>query len=115
MRHLDRREWLKLALKGSFGLATLSSLQLGLLPQALAAGRAAPDGYKALVCVFLFGGNDSLNMLLPLSGQSLLDYQAARQSLAVADPRNDGSFAMPKPDLMKYSIICIVESMRLVD
>ena len=44
MRHLDRREWLKLALKGSFGLATLSSLQLGLLPQALAAGRAAPDG-----------------------------------------------------------------------
>jgi len=86
MRHLDRREWLKLALKGSFGLATLSSLQLGLLPQALAAGRAAPDGYKALVCVFLFGGNDSLNMLLPLSGQSLLDYQAARQSLAVAEP-----------------------------
>jgi uncharacterized protein (DUF1501 family) len=86
MRHLARREWLKLALKGSLGLATLSGLQLGLLPRALAAGRAVPEGYKALVCVFLYGGNDSLNMLLPLSGQSLLDYQAARQSLAVANP-----------------------------
>lgn len=86
MRHLDRREWLKLALKGSFGLATLNAVQLGLLPKALAAGRATPSGYKALVCVFLYGGNDSLNMLLPLSGQSLLDYQAARQSLAVANP-----------------------------
>ena len=86
MHHPERRQWLKLALKGSLGLATLSSLQLGLLPKALAAGRAAPSGYKALVCVFLYGGNDSLNMLLPLSGQSQLDYQAARQSLAVADP-----------------------------
>lgn len=86
MHHLDRRDWLKLALKGSLGLATLSSLQLGLLPKALAAGQSAPAGYKALVCVFLYGGNDSLNMLLPLAGQSLLDYQAARQSLAVADP-----------------------------
>ena len=73
MHHPERREWLKLALKGSLGLATLSTLQLGLLPKALAAGRAAPAGYKALVCVFLYGGNDSLNMLLPLSGQSLLD------------------------------------------
>lgn len=86
MRHLERRDWLKLALKGSLGLAALNTLQLGLLPQALAAGRAVPSGYKALVCVFLYGGNDSLNMLLPLSGQSLFDYQAARQSLAVANP-----------------------------
>ena len=86
MHHLDRREWLKLALKGSLGLATLSSLQLGLLPRALASGHAQPQGYKALVCVFLYGGNDSLNMLLPLTDQSLMDYQAARQSLAVADP-----------------------------
>jgi len=83
MKSYDRREWLKLVGRGSLGLATLSSLQLAMLPRALAAGRAAPTGYKALVCVFLYGGNDSLNMLIPQGGVSLTDYQAARQSLAV--------------------------------
>jgi hypothetical protein len=33
-------------------------------------------------------------------------------SLALMEPQNEGSFAMPKPDLIKYSIICIVDSMR---
>lgn len=85
MKSYDRRQWLQLVGRGSLGLAALSSLQLGMLPRALAAGRAAPTGYKALVCVFLYGGNDSLNMLLPQGGTALQDYLAARQSLAVAN------------------------------
>lgn len=35
-------------------------------------------GYKAMVCVFLFGGNDSYNMLVPLSGNEHADYLSAR-------------------------------------
>ena len=42
-----------------------------------AAAQAAPD-YKALVCLFLFGGNDSLNMVLPTDSASWANYSAVR-------------------------------------
>jgi uncharacterized protein (DUF1501 family) len=40
--------------------------------------------YKALVCVFLFGGNDSWNMVVPRSPVEYAAYQTSRQSLAIA-------------------------------
>lgn len=39
--------------------------------------------YKALVCIFLYGGNDANNMIVPLSGTQYQSYSAARQSLAL--------------------------------
>jgi len=45
-----------------------------------------PD-YKALVCVFLFGGNDSFNMLVPRSDAEYNVYAASRQNLAI--PKDD--------------------------
>ncbi|MEM7502825.1 MAG: DUF1501 domain-containing protein [Pseudomonadota bacterium] len=45
----------------------------------------APFGdYKALVCVFLFGGNDSFNMLVPRSNAEYSVYAQSRQNLAIA-------------------------------
>jgi uncharacterized protein (DUF1501 family) len=85
MDQLSRRDLLKRALQGSFGLAAMSSLQLTAMSKALAAQSAPISGYKALVCVFLFGGNDSANMLVPLAGESRNAYLQARQSLAVSD------------------------------
>lgn len=84
MDQLSRRDLLKRALQGSLGLAAMSSLQLTAMSHALAAQSASVNDYKALVCVFLFGGNDSANMLIPLAGDSLNAYQQARQSLAVS-------------------------------
>ncbi|MBT8077869.1 MAG: DUF1501 domain-containing protein [Gammaproteobacteria bacterium] len=47
-------------------------------------GTTAPfPDYKALVCVFLFGGNDSYNMLIPRSDAEYNVYAASRQNLAV--------------------------------
>lgn len=46
-------------------MATLLNLQA---TKALAAGNTS--GYKALVCLFLFGGNDSFNMLMPMDGDA---------------------------------------------
>jgi len=47
-------------------------------------GTQAPFGdYKALVCVFLFGGNDSFNMLVPRSTAEYNAYAASRQNLAL--------------------------------
>ncbi|HRH89029.1 MAG TPA: hypothetical protein PLO41_19440, partial [Rubrivivax sp.] len=42
-----------------------------------AAAQAASD-YKALVCLFMFGGNDALNMVLPTDSASWANYSAVR-------------------------------------
>ena len=50
--------------------------------------RPAPfTDYRALVCVFLFGGNDSFNMLVPRSAAEYDAYAASRQNLAIAQDR----------------------------
>lgn len=79
----DRRELLRrccgAALSG-LGLAAMSRLEL--LASAAAANYTTP-GYRALVCVFLDGGNDAFNMFLPRSGSEYTQYATARQNLAV--------------------------------
>ena len=42
-----------------------------------------PD-YKALVCVFMFGGNDSYNMVVPRSNAEYNVYAQSRQNMSVA-------------------------------
>ncbi len=45
------------------------------------------SSYKALVCIFMFGGNDSNNMIVPLSGSGNITYAGyagARGALALA-------------------------------
>lgn len=42
------------------------------------------QGYKALVCVYLAGGNDSFNMFVPRSQSAHADYADARQGLALS-------------------------------
>lgn len=47
---------------------------------------AQPAGdYKALVCLFLFGGNDGNNMVLPLSPAAFNAYKSVRGTLALPD------------------------------
>lgn len=51
-------------------------------------GSSAPfTDYRALVCVFLHGGNDSFNMLVPNSTAEYNAYAASRQNLAI--PQGD--------------------------
>src|SRR5271168_2781839 len=64
------------------GAASVGSLALrpfGLLP---ALAQSGPD-YRALVCVFLFGGNDSNNTVIPMDDTSYKAYQSIRGSLAL--------------------------------
>ena len=81
---INRREFLSLCVKGSVSAAALTSLQL----QALTGATNAVElgDYKALVCVYLYGGNDSLNMLVPLEGEQRSVYEQSRQNLAVESP-----------------------------
>lgn len=41
------------------------------------------DAYHAMVCVFLYGGNDANNLLVPTDATNYAAYQAARVALAI--------------------------------
>ena len=47
-------------------------------------GSAPPPDYRALVCVFLEGGNDSFNMIVPRDATGHAIYQVSRGGMAVA-------------------------------
>ncbi len=51
--------------------------------QALAATTDASNDYKALVCLFLYGGNDSNNLMVPTDTSTYSLYQRARPNLAL--------------------------------
>ena len=78
---LQRREFLRRA--GALGLAgTAAPWALNLAALGEAAAATAPGDYKALVCVFLYGGNDHGNTLVPYDTASYNAYAAIRQTLA---------------------------------
>jgi uncharacterized protein (DUF1501 family) len=77
----SRRDFLKsTCCSAAAGFAAASFSRFGLV-NALA--QNATD-YKALVCVFLFGGNDSNNMVIPYDTIGYNAYKSARGGLALA-------------------------------
>ena len=52
-------------------------LALNLSAIGTASAQTAAD-YKAIVCLFLFGGNDSINMVLPTDAASFANYTTLR-------------------------------------
>jgi uncharacterized protein (DUF1501 family) len=85
----SRRRFLGQASCSAIGTTSLLSALINLrLTGSLAAsdGADGDDGYKALVCVFLAGGNDSFNMLAPVDAAvGYPEYRAARQSVALPE------------------------------
>lgn len=76
---MQRREFLTHL--GVTGL-TLGAGAMGIgLPRGVQA--ADTNGYKALVCVFLLGGNDAFNMVVPRSNAEYDLYANSRRNLAV--------------------------------
>jgi uncharacterized protein (DUF1501 family) len=78
MTRMNRREFLT-----SSGAAALFAATPGLAYSQVIGSSAAFDDYRALVCVFLFGGNDSFNMLVPRSDTEYRAYEVSRQNLAI--------------------------------
>ncbi len=84
---MDRRHFLQSL--SAFGGATL-------LPQCFSPAMAADiSGYKALVCVFLFGGNDSHNTIVPLTTAEYNAYSAGR-----GGPAEQNGLALPQGSLL---------------
>jgi uncharacterized protein (DUF1501 family) len=79
-RH-TRRDLLRLACCSAAGASLVSGLsKLGLV-SALAQGTS---DYKALVCIFMFGGNDSNNMVVPTDSR-YAQYLQSRSVLAIPE------------------------------
>jgi len=91
MPHASRRDFVKQACCAAVGstgifsaltqLRVLGAVAADALPSTAAA--TAPD-FKALVCLFLFGGNDGTNVVIPSDDASYAIYAKARAELAVA-------------------------------
>jgi uncharacterized protein (DUF1501 family) len=71
-----RRDFIRLSCCSAATLSTLAGLGRFGMMSALAAGPTCND-YKALVCIFLFGGNDSNNLIVPMDSR-FTNYQTAR-------------------------------------
>jgi len=74
---LSRRGFIQI---GAASVGSLALKPFGLLP---ALAQNGPD-YRALVCVFLFGGNDSNNSVIPMDDASYKAYLSIRGSLALS-------------------------------
>jgi uncharacterized protein (DUF1501 family) len=73
-----RRRWLTgsgATLAAALGAGTVSNL-MGVRP-------AYAADYKALVCIFLYGGNDGMNMVVPSDTARYDQYAAVRKGLAL--------------------------------
>ena len=81
MNRITRRRFMKAL--GAGGLVHALGVTPGTV-WAQAAGASGFSDYKALVCVFLFGGNDSWSMVVPRSDAEYNAYAQSRQNLAIA-------------------------------
>ncbi len=89
MTDRDRRRFLRTALCATASSAAFGSMfgKLSLAHAATAPHLLLGDDYRALVCVYLYGGNDSFNMVVPRDTSHYNTYAATRGPLALA--RND--------------------------
>ena len=79
---VSRRQFLKeTAAAGIAGAAVNPWWQM----QAMAQSAGGVTDYKALVCLFLYGGNDGNNLLMPCETEDYRLYAKARQGLALSD------------------------------
>src|SRR5512132_3493226 len=97
----SRRNFLKTSVCGLTGAAMLASLDKFNLVNAMVQERTntAPD-YKALVCIFLNGGSDGNNMVIPYD-----DYTNATSGTTNGydNVRSPSGLAVPKSSLLKIT------------
>jgi uncharacterized protein (DUF1501 family) len=92
---LSRREFLGQSACAGLGLAGLLSTigTLRLFNSTLSAQTVPGNDHKALVCLFLYGGNDGNNTLIPYDAAGYAAYSAAR-----------GILALPRTNLVRLTL-----------
>jgi len=87
MKSIDRREFLRISSAMS-GMGVAAPLALNLAAMGSASAQTA-TGYKALVCIFMYGGNDGYNTVLATDTDSWNTYTTMRNPRA-RDPSSTG-------------------------
>ena len=85
---ISRRQWLR-KLGGTALIAGLGRVN--------SIAQSVPPDYKALVCIFLTGGNDGHNTIIPFTQSEFNAYKQARGSLALPD-NNGALLPVETPD-----------------
>ncbi|MGB0582310.1 MAG: DUF1501 domain-containing protein [Limisphaerales bacterium] len=82
---VSRREFLRDTSCGAMGTATFLStlLNLKMANNAAAAGLGPGDDCRTVVCIYLSGGIDSFNLIVPTDSARYADYQTSRGNLAL--------------------------------
>ena len=94
---VSRRSFLRYASLAAAGNAA-GLRPFGML-NAMAATGAGASGYKALVCVFLYGGNDANNTIIPFDTSGYANYSTLRGPLALAQ-----NSLLTLPGLQNYAL-----------
>jgi uncharacterized protein (DUF1501 family) len=86
MTQFSRRDFLKSIGTTSASAAAATPVLTSLLAMQEAAAAVTPGGYKALVCVYMAGGNDAYNTLVPFVEDSVdrNTYLAKRSNISLA-------------------------------
>lgn len=99
---LSRRQILKSMSAATLGAATMSTLGTA-LSGFQKANAATVSGYKALVCVFLFGGADSHDYLLPYDQSSYDSLKSIRAGLFNGYASQSGGNSRARNNLLKLN------------
>ena len=108
---ITRRDFIRRAACAAVGTAAMTSAirDLRFMNAAVAQSNIGPNDYKALVCIFLAGGNDSNNLIIPTIPTEYNNYAAIRTTvLAIPQSsiaqsrwlqRSGGSYVRPASGL----------------
>lgn len=100
MKAMNRRDFLRTS-----GAAAVTIGSAPGLAYSQFIGTTAPfDDYRALVCVFLHGGNDSFNMLVPNTDAEYGVYARSRQNLAIAREDLLGISPLSSPGIAPFGL-----------
>ena len=98
---MNRRRFLRYSLASLAGAGLFSTFgNLRALAAAANQHRFAAGDFKALVCVFLNGGNDSFNSIVPFTPPAYSDYRSSR-TVAIAD----GGLAFDQATLQANALV----------
>jgi uncharacterized protein (DUF1501 family) len=94
---IARRDFLRRGACASLGMAGVASQLFTLRTVQAALLDTNPTDFRAAVCIFLFGGNDSANMLVPWDGgaQNFADYAQLRGAVALTPGQASGQIVAP--------------------
>src|SRR5579859_4312101 len=101
---LTRREFLRRATCATLGTAAMTSAIQDLRYMNAAVAQTGITDYKALVCIFLYGGNDSNNLIVPTIPSEYNNYAGIRTPVLALPQSSLLGITSQNPDGHTYGL-----------